>query len=90
VYGIYDNCNCVLGIVSVYYAGDWMKCNVSVTFEHKTRAPDYVKIEDIEATHPHTAASRAMRLARKKVRFRGWDSIVVLIERVDADVEDEV
>ena len=61
-----------------------MKCDVAVTFEFETRAPQTVRFTGIEATGPQTIASRALREARRQARPVNWTSIVVLLQRLDA------
>ena len=66
-----------------------MKCDVAVTFEYATRAPETARIQAVEASGPQTIASRALREARKQIRPVNWTSIVVLLQRLDSGSEVE-
>ena len=64
-----------------------MKFKASVTFEFMLAPPNTVTVE-VEASELSTAARRAVKAATKQIastndpRWRGWSSVVLLIERV--------
>lgn len=62
-----------------------MRCAASVTFEFDVKPCLTTKIPLIEAGSPHTIAARALRLAKKELKPSRWRSLVVVLERVDAD-----
>lgn len=67
-----------------------MKCDVAVTFEFDTRAPQTTTILDVEAGGAHTIAQRAIREARKTLKPVKWSSaVVVLFRKDDSDAEPE-
>lgn len=57
-----------------------MKFTYAVTFESLTLPPETVR-GDAEATSWHTAASRALKAARKSLPGKQASSIVVLLEK---------
>jgi hypothetical protein len=66
-----------------------MRCNVSVTFEFTTRAPQTAKVMDVEAGGVQTIAARAVREARKTLKPINWTSAVILVERLDSSETEE-
>jgi hypothetical protein len=58
-----------------------MNWTVAVTFESpETQAPQTVRVS-VEAGSPSTAASRAIREARKALPKRRWEYLSILMER---------
>jgi hypothetical protein len=60
-----------------------MRFSASVTFESNTTAPKSHRCE-IEAGSPQSAASRAIRLARREHKGVRWSSVVVVIEKIES------
>lgn len=58
-----------------------MRFMASVTFESDTQAPRSHRVE-IEAGSPQSAASQAVRAARKAHKGVRWSSVAIVIEKV--------
>lgn len=62
-----------------------MKLRVKVTYEFDERPPETAEYV-LEASGAHTCVARAMRLAQKDLKPRGWSSMLVcVLERLNAD-----
>ena len=66
-----------------------MKFKYAVTYEF-SKLPPITARGTVASTGAHTAASRAVKAARKGVAGRKWSSLVVVLEREVEDEKEEV